>query len=395
MFLTSFQNFVKLFRCFFAFTYKKACLTVLPFISTEADYQLPPSHTDADLFRHTWGEFDGQEGRLADCAHISQMTGMERMTFEDCTQAGPYVIAYGLNVPAVPYWKSVERLMTDTGCTAYQAETLLAQWANIDATRSMVNEFVKWIIDRGVEPAIQYFAMLVDELPELPSGLTEVEEHVCSGPAVSTQERSNIPSWFFDETSVIDLDLFEADIRTVYRLETPEPPASPVQGRKLYKTIDDGLNSLPPYLKGTDIIYNELLPWLSAAEFDRLYETIGSTTLVSELKEIGSWLFHNKVMQYEEGNDFWAVYRAKKKALHYTGRKAVARETYREILAFDKLSSLKRFGFNMHKALKGSVPELANLGYKIKSHLWDAYNKRKAELSKQPEVVEMQPEPPM
>jgi hypothetical protein len=134
------------------------------------------------LYDHSdYGEaYDGM------ARHVSDMSGLERMVFEECDLVSGKVAAPHMNLKAYPHWLCPEYIARKTGCDLRDAVDLLDCWVMLDPTREMVETFISWLKVKGVKKALAYFESLAVALAEVenldPEEVTEPEEPEYAAP---------------------------------------------------------------------------------------------------------------------------------------------------------------------------------------------------------------------
>ena len=118
---------------------------------------------DLALFDHCqYGEaFDGM------ARHVSEMSALDRIVFEDCDLVAGKVVAPHPNLKAYPHWLCPEYIAGRIGCDLPDAANLLDCWVILDATQDMIETFIRWTKARGVDKALAYFEKLAMALAEL------------------------------------------------------------------------------------------------------------------------------------------------------------------------------------------------------------------------------------
>ena len=76
--------------------------------------------------------------------HVSAMSGLDRIIFEDCDLVSGKVCAPHENLVPYPHWLSVDYVAHKCGCSYKEAKDLLECWLILDATQEMVETFIKW-----------------------------------------------------------------------------------------------------------------------------------------------------------------------------------------------------------------------------------------------------------
>jgi len=99
--------------------------------------------------------------------HVSAMSGLDRIIFEDCDLVSGKVCAPHENLVPYPHWLSVDYVAHKCACSYKEAKDLLDCWIILDATQEMVETFIRWIKLRGVEKALPYFERLAMALAEV------------------------------------------------------------------------------------------------------------------------------------------------------------------------------------------------------------------------------------
>jgi hypothetical protein len=99
--------------------------------------------------------------------HVSEMSGLERIIFEDCELVTGKVAAPHMNLKAYPYWLCPEYIAKKTGCSLKDASDLLECWVMLDPTQKMIECFISWVSAKGVEKALPYFERLAMAMAEV------------------------------------------------------------------------------------------------------------------------------------------------------------------------------------------------------------------------------------
>ena len=112
--------------------------------------------------------------------HVSDMSGLDRIIFEDCNLSAGRVVAPHMNMKAYPHWLCPEYIVRKIGCELQEAADLLDCWVMLDPTQEMIETFLSWVKARGVEKALAYFEKLAMALAEVenidPDDVTEDPE---------------------------------------------------------------------------------------------------------------------------------------------------------------------------------------------------------------------------
>ena len=139
-----------------------------------------------ETLRSLYDHSDYGEAYDAMARHVSEMSGLERIIFEDCELVGGKVVAPHVNLTAYPHWLCPEYIAKRIGCDTRQATNLLDCWVILDATREMIETFITWVKSRGVEKALPYFEKLALALAEVenidPDDVTESEDPIYEAP---------------------------------------------------------------------------------------------------------------------------------------------------------------------------------------------------------------------
>jgi hypothetical protein len=151
-------------------------------------------------------------------------------------------------------------------------------------------------------------------------------------------------------------------------------------------------------------------PYLSDKEFNRLCETVKECTDLEQLKQIGSWLFENQAMTYEQSQQFWGkdltfktngskakaymkyrLYNAKKYALEQKSKKSepeVLVQLKEDLGRASTMGNIKYIGAWLFHQLNGMVwnkkpadQRFSKLDSIQVSKMWDAYNNAKAQFA--------------
>jgi len=182
-----------------------------------------------------YGEsFDGM------ARHVSEMSGLDRMIFEDCEFVAGKVTAPHMNMKSYPYWLCPEYIAKKACCGLKDAATLLDCWVMLDPTQEMINCFTSWVSQKGIEKAIPYFERLAMALAEVENidveDVTETEDPEYQSPDLyayhsigeypdddSTPWVERQPAWFQALIGRVrecrDLDLLASLGKEVYGME--------------------------------------------------------------------------------------------------------------------------------------------------------------------------------
>jgi len=108
-------------------------------------------------------------------AHVTEMTGLDRMIFEDGHNGSGKVQRQGMNIPIVSKWRRPDWLHykfkgAGLEVTFDQAEDLIDFWNIIDPDCRIWTDFFVWTVKGGIEQALDYFENLAGSL---------VDDEVC------------------------------------------------------------------------------------------------------------------------------------------------------------------------------------------------------------------------
>jgi hypothetical protein len=122
-----------------------------------------------------YGEsFDGM------ARHVSEMSGLDRIIFEDCKFVAGKITAPHMNLKAYPHWLCPEYIAKKACCGLKDAAALLDCWIILDPTQKMVECFISWVSAKGIEKALPYFERMALALAEVENidveDATETEE---------------------------------------------------------------------------------------------------------------------------------------------------------------------------------------------------------------------------
>lgn len=100
--------------------------------------------------------------------HVSEMTGLDRMLFEDCVASvdGSVVMAPHLTFSPGPYHQKPEHLVRAVDCTYREAVDLQAAFSVIGNSKELVEFYVSRIKQEGVEASLRYFGSLAADLAQ-------------------------------------------------------------------------------------------------------------------------------------------------------------------------------------------------------------------------------------
>jgi hypothetical protein len=133
-----------------------------------------------ETLRSLYDHSDYGEAYDAMARHVSEMSGLDRIIFEDCDLVSGKVVAPHLNLTPYPHWLCLEYVARKIGCDFQEAANLLDCWLMLDPTHEMVETFISWVKIRGVEKALPYFERLAMALAEVenidPDDVTESDE---------------------------------------------------------------------------------------------------------------------------------------------------------------------------------------------------------------------------
>ena len=118
--------------------------------------------------------------------HVSDMSNLDRIIFEDCDLSAGKVVAPHMNLKPYPHWLCPEYIARKIGCGLKEAAELLDCWVILDPTHEMIETFISWVKARSVEKALAYFEKLAMALAEVenmdPDDVTESPEPAYDAP---------------------------------------------------------------------------------------------------------------------------------------------------------------------------------------------------------------------
>ena len=130
--------------------------------------------------RSLYDHSDYGEAYDAMARHVSVMSGLDRIIFEDCELVSGKVAGPHLNLKPYPHWLCPEYINRKIGCDLREASDLLDCWVIMDPTQEMVETFISWVKVRGMDKALPYFESLAMALAEVenidPDDVTEADE---------------------------------------------------------------------------------------------------------------------------------------------------------------------------------------------------------------------------
>lgn len=133
-----------------------------------------------ETLRSLYDHSDYGEAYDAMARHVSEMSGLDRIVFEDCGLVSGKVAAPHMNLKSYPHWLCPEYVARKIGCDLQDAANLLDCWVMLDPTQEMVETFISWVKAKGVEKALPYFEKLAIALAEVenidPDDVTESDE---------------------------------------------------------------------------------------------------------------------------------------------------------------------------------------------------------------------------
>ena len=140
------------------------CPTALTREQTEEimDSFTPELTREQSIFDHS----EYGEGWEAMADHTLAMSRLDRIIFEDCGFSGSQVQAPHLNINDIPYYRRPEVIARKATISLQQARDLCQFWSTIGDTQPMVKEYLKWIVAKGIGPALKYFGNLAAQLSD-------------------------------------------------------------------------------------------------------------------------------------------------------------------------------------------------------------------------------------
>ena len=143
------------------------------------------------------------EGWQGMSIHISDMTQLDRIIFEDCTMAYGEVVAPHPITSTCPYYLRPETISFQLDCSINEAANLADCWSIIEATPEMVKTFISWVKTRTIEKALIYFEKLATELAQCEAPEFEENEQY-SGNTIAYHrigKEAEVTSWLERQSS--------------------------------------------------------------------------------------------------------------------------------------------------------------------------------------------------
>jgi hypothetical protein len=276
-----------------------------------------------DNLTSLYDHFEYGEGFDGMARHVSRMSGLERMIFEDCDLAAGKVLAPHPNLTPHPYWLCPEYVARKIGCTLREAANLLDCWVILDATKEMLETFISWVKARGIEKAVAYFENLALNIAEVenidPEDALEGSEPTYTAPDLY---RYHVLGEYEDDDAETWLERqpqwYQGLIKRVRRCNDPEELAA--MGKNIYQTHI--LFKEQPAVFWTEYnlqkarLQNAVaLGPVARAMIKKIAEANGN------LASVGAWLYkvqHGKVTvadppQEREWDLIWKAYQEKKR----------------------------------------------------------------------------------
>ncbi|MBW2026574.1 MAG: hypothetical protein JRI90_14575 [Deltaproteobacteria bacterium] len=158
-------------------------------LNTSADPREGIAQRKEEVMENLTGLFDHSDyGEAYDAMarHVSDMSNLDRIIFEDCDLSAGKVVAPHMNLKPYPHWLCPEYIARKIGCGLKEAADLLDCWVILDPTHEMIETFISWVKARGVEKALAYFEKLAMALAEVenmdPDDVTESPEPAYDAP---------------------------------------------------------------------------------------------------------------------------------------------------------------------------------------------------------------------
>ena len=281
---------------------------------------------EASLFNHTaYGE-----SYVAMADHVSEMSGLDRIIFEDCIITGATVMAPHINEQKTLRHFFAPYIMSQIPtATIREALDFIAFFKSLEATPEMVEQFLSWINAKGIAPALKYFGSLCADLASLGTPDTD---------ALETN-----PAPYFEDT---ELEIYEAPNEN-----------DAVASEYSYHVL--GEVEAPDFFESLDEKTTATL------------STIQNATPES-IPSIGKALFNTTSTDKKTASYIWNAYNQKKASFI----KPPAQETVSIITNLQALSfmELKQAGQNLYLSQQNSQLDKTQW-----SHIWATY---KTELRK-------------
>ena len=117
---------------------------------------------DIRLYKH---DYYG-EGWEAMADHALEMSGLDRLIFEDCYPVGSYVCASAFNAQTLPKRQRIEYLSELLPHSNEDIAKLIECWDVIGATPAMIDIFIEWCQARDCQASLDYFSALALDLED-------------------------------------------------------------------------------------------------------------------------------------------------------------------------------------------------------------------------------------
>lgn len=329
---------------------------------------------------------DYGEGFLGDGAYQADMSGLQRQIAEDCYNGSGRVQRPSQNIPQKPKHHRAEWVAQRLNeYDLADADVLITAWKTIEATPTMITQFIGWINADPTQDWVEYFTGLAAELDD---AVAPVD------PVIPEPTDIDYVSWleYFGDVAYEAYKAEQGPVSTGYaddlarRWETD--PDDPKLADQIISHDErdqlDSVNELAYVTINTDPGEDR---WMDRQPewVPRSIEALKKTDDLQRLGKIAQFAFKDKRMQEAHPGvrkAFWGYYRARKWRLaseikHRPMPKLVLKRLQQADGPSLKIAArwLYELGKGYVKA-KGWRPRAEEL-----SVLWDAYRRRKAELA--------------
>ena len=271
--------------------------------------------------RELYDHSDYGEAYIGMAKHVSEMSSLDRIIFEDCDLSAGKVVAPHLNYNSHPYYLCPEYVAKRIGCSLRDAATLVDCWSILDATQEMVETFISWVKARWIEKGISYFERLAKAAAE--------------AEAIDPEDVTEDPEPYGDVPDTYSYHVIG---------EYPE---------------DDNT------------------PWIEKQPrwFRKLIEKVKKCNKLDELTKIGKEVYQSKLSRDQAGV-FWTEYNLKKSQLEQSITLSPTASVFIRKIAGSN-GNLASLGAYLYKVQQGKI-KVANPPSKHEwTIIWKAYQERK------------------
>jgi len=291
-----------------------------------------------------------------------------RIDFEDLYKLSGRVIGAHEAIVRTPWFLTSQYISKKLSCTSSQAAELADAWSILDATESMVLDFIVQSKEMGVEVSMTYFSQLAvaageaesadcDDVMEQANLESFNESNACS----SSESECLQEDYEANEGEMSDLDDWLS--RNGEANEGVDISSLKTEGWHLMDSVDDDAGN-PTWID------------LQPSQVQVLYHQAEQAKSLSELKALGQKVYALASWNQAQRSAFWAVWRARRNAmlLQTEVRIKRVRQAVAKIRKANgtEVPQLGKRLFTFAKSNPGFYPEE---GW---AKIWEVYNEAKA-----------------